>query len=304
MSYTVEIEDFSAEMLPRATAIMATHFPPGDRLLTEAYHDWLCLQNPFGTAKVVIVRHGDDWAGFMALVPVRLARGSESLRACFVVNVLVDPAHQGQSLFGRMIAVAVEWARAEGVVLMGHPNAAANPFWQRKRMHFQEELQPAVALPKFWTGGLRARKAKSRADLAKAGEALAAVVAQSPCWKVAATPEFLAWRFLDHPDNRYVIQIVFESGNPVGVQVSKRMKPGVHLLIDQFVPSALSSIANCLLPAFTVQFLPGELLAGRKGRGLQALRFWKKRVPVFATNFGERIAADDAAEPLLSASDF
>lgn len=302
MTYTVEIEDFTEGMLCRVSALMGTHFPAGDRLLTQGYHDWLCLRNPFGVAKGVIVRQGDHWAGFMALVPVVMRRASETRNACFVVNVLVDPSHQGQNLFGRMIAVAAEWAKAENVVLMGHPNAAANPFWRRKRMHFHEELRPAVAIPGLAFGRLKVRSLSSRTELVSLRGALEAVTAESARFKIAATPDFIAWRFLDHPDNTYVLQQLALDGEPIGMQISKRLKPGVNLLIDQFLPENQIKAANRRLPPATLHFVPGELVAEAK-RGLLSLP-WKKRMPMFATSFSAPIVQTDAAELFLSASDF
>ena len=96
MSYEVVIEDYSDGHLGNLFDLFRTYFQPDDRLLTEAYSRWLYADNPFGLARMVKVTEGGRWAGFMAMIPVELARKGVSLRAYYVVNVLRLPEASGK----------------------------------------------------------------------------------------------------------------------------------------------------------------------------------------------------------------
>jgi len=302
MEYRTNIENITPNMLPKILTLFQTSFPKGSKLLTKSYHDWLYLQNPFGPAKAVYVCTNGEWAGFMALVPVQLARKGETMNAYFAVNVLVDPSYRGRNLFARMITAASEFAKNENAALLGHPNAAAFLFWKRKKMHFQQELRPTLAIPGPSRWSLTSRTAASSETLREGIASFEQIVGESSRWKIAATPEYLEWRFIKHPSNSYSVQILEHKGIAVGVQVTKRIKPGLHMFIDHFVDASFKNAALAKLPVFTVSFVPDDLVT-EIGRRLLRLP-WKKRLPIFFTNFEHPVLAHSTSEIALSASDF
>lgn len=301
MDYLVKVEAFEEGMTPNLMRLFQTYFDDGSNLLNPNYIKWLYQQNPFGRAKVVYICQDDQWVGFMALIPVILRKNSDDLSAYFVVNVLVDPSHQGRNLFARMITAACEFAKNEKSALLGHPNAAAHKFWQRKKMHFHEELRPALVMPGLSRWAITSQKVNSSDIIDGASHFLRKIGNENRHWKVLLTPEYLQWRFLEHPSNCYTVQVLSKNERVIGVQITKRLRTGANLLIDQFVEARFKDQALARLPIFTVCFVP-DAIVSEMTSALFRLPI-KKRIPFFLTNFSEKILSEDASEMLLTASD-
>lgn len=301
MTLHVVIEPFKDDDLEPLRVLFASYFSPGDRLLKPPYARWLYDQNPFGKSLMVKVLENERWVGFMAMVPVTLTKEGEELSAFYVVNVLVHPEFHGKHLFGRMIKAAMFRVEQEQAALLGHPNDLALKSWQRARMHFQEALRPSLAIPRPWDLTTRAQTIDSCAQLESLRGTLKSVLRASPHWRVAASPEYLSWRFLKHPTNRYQLNSVLTNRQAIGLQVSKRIKPGVSLLIDQFLPDTGVTAATGKLPVCTVCFLPDSSTHADVGKIVVPL---KKRIPFFMTR--PTAPVDKASTTLigLSPSDF
>ncbi|MES2785431.1 MAG: hypothetical protein V4684_08205 [Pseudomonadota bacterium] len=302
MSAEVSIDAYSDAHIAPMFELFASHFSPDDRLLTTAYTNWLYVLNPFGRALMVKVTDGDRWIGFMAMVPAELKSRFGRRRAYYAVNALVHPKHQGKNIFGRMIAAARDRTVAEDAALLGHPNQIAVKTWQRARAHFHEALRPSLALPAFGRRGLCATEVNSIEDLKRAGAFLDEITAQSESWRLAVTAEYLDWRYLRHPSSNYRIQLLDLGGAPMGVQMTKRVRPGLHLLIDQFVQADQVLAATRQLPWLTLCFLPESVTLECAG-AVWPLP-WKKRIPFFLTYGVEASDAKSFARMGLSASDF
>lgn len=302
MSLEVSVEDYADDHLGPLFELFGTYFKPDDRLLTAAYTRWLYQANPFGLARMVRVSEGSRWVGFMAMLPVELTRRGEPLRAFYVVNVLVNPAFHGKFLFGRMITAAQRLVEKEDAALLGHPNDMALKSWQRARMHFHEPLRPSVAWPWPSARGMSARTVVSAGQLQASADTLADVASLSSSWRVAATPAYLDWRFLRHPSNTYHVQALTDHGSPAGVQVTKRVRPGVRLLVDQWVVAEHAKRATSLLPPLTLCFWPDSFTHDMSG-AVWALP-WKKRLPIFFTRPLSPEVSTSVARLGLSASDF
>lgn len=302
MTADVVIESFNNDDLEPLRQLFASYFPPGDRLLTPEYSRWLYGDNPFGRALMVKVLEGARWVGFMAMIPVTLNKGGEDLSAYYVVNVLVHPDFHGKHLFGRMIKAAMVRVAQEKAALLGHPNDMALKSWQRARMQFHEPLRPSIAWPRLWPKAVRAREVTTPSDLSSSAAALVDITTQSDQWRVAATPDYLVWRYLRHPSNSYVVQVLSAKGQAVGVQVTKAVKPGLRLLVDQFVHAKDAKDATALLPPLTICFWPESLTAAMSG-AVGPLP-WKKRVPFFLTRPQQQESSSNLARIGLSASDF
>ena len=302
MTLHVSIDDYAEEQFGPLVKLFASYFPPGDRLLTHDYTRWLYAANPFGAARMVRVSEGSRWVAFMAMIPVMLVCASGSQKAYYVVNVLVHPDFHGKGLFGRMIDAAMVSIEAEGAALMGHPNDMALKSWQRAGMHFHDLLRPSLALPKPWLWGYRVRQAQSTSDLEPLRARLDDLVHAAAFWRVCASPEYLAWRYLQHPTNAYKVQIIERDQTPIGVQVSKRLKPAVNLLVDQFVEPGDVLAATARLPALTLCLVP-DAVTGVAADGRWTLPL-KKRVPFFLTRPTKRIVSPETTRLGLSPSDF
>ena len=201
-----------------------------------------------------------------------------------------------------MITAAKALVTAEGAALMGHPNDMALKSWQRARMHFQEPLRPSLALPVPWGSGVSASTVKELGQLDASSSMLADIASQSQGWCVAAKPEYLDWRYLRHPSNKYDVQLLAARGSPVGVQITKRVQLGARLLVDQFVQAQQTRAAIGLLPPLTICFWPESLT--RENVGAVLLLPWKKRIPFFLTRSPDPEESATVARLGLSASDF
>jgi hypothetical protein len=302
MTFVVGIDEFKEEHFDPIFSLFSSYFPTGDRLLTRDYTLWLYANNPFGKAKTVVVCEGERWVGFMAMIPVSLTKAGETLLGYYVVNVLVHPEFHGKHLFGRMIKAAMASVESEGAALLGHPNDLALKSWQRARMHFHEPLRPSIAIPNRWINSCSSRLIESGEQLASVRSQLLQLQKESCAWRVAACPEYLAWRYLKHPAIDYKVQIVEKRGIPIGAQISKPVKLGMHLLLDQFVPEDDKGVAASTLPIFTICFLP-DSVSCRPHSGIQVVPL-KKRIPFFMTRANQPVDSADAACIGLSPSDF
>ena len=302
MSLEVSIEEYAVHQHGPLFELFSSYFQPDDRLLAATYTRWLYAENPFGPARMVRVTEGERWVGFMAMIPVELARYGKRLRTYYVVNVLVHPQFHGKHLFGRMITAAKALVTAEGTALMGHPNDMALKSWQRAHMHFHELLRPSLALPVLWGRGVSANTVKEVGQLEASASVLAEIASQSQSWCVAATVKYLDWRYLRHPSNTYVVQVLAARGVPAGVQITKRVRPGVRLLVDQFIQPQQTRAAISLLPPLTLCFWPESLTREHAGAVLSLP--WKKRIPFFLTCSPDPEESASVARLGLSASDF
>lgn len=302
MAIEVVIEVFSESDLPALQLLFSSYFTAEDKLLNYGYNKWLYGENPFGKALMVRVLEDTKWIGFMALIPVRLVKSNNFLSAYYVVNVLVHPDYQGRNLFGRMIKAAMNYVEGEDSILIGHPNALAIKTWQRANMHFHEPLRPSFALSIPFSLNADVWEITSQSALEPFQESLNEVMSRSRLWKVAATSEYLNWRFLCHPTCKYRLQGIGQDGEKFGVQISKGLKLGMSMLIDQFVYEDSIKFCSGRLPFGTICFSPSSATSlGKFGKWAIPL---KKRVPFFMTRPSDPFESDAVRLMGLSASDF
>ena len=302
MSIEVSINNFDMSQFDHLAALFGSYFEPNDKLLTRDYTEWLYARNPFGPAKMVKAVQGDRWIGIMAMIPVQLVRHDARLVAYYVVNVLVHPQYQGKHIFGRLITAAKELVKVENAVLMGHPNDMALKQWQRSRMNFHEALKPSLVVPKLFSKGANARDVQDAKQLDSVLPALQAQAQQADRWNIAVTHEYINWRYLERPANTYRLQLIEVDGVPAGFVVSKKVRIGISLLVDQFMLDQHVSDGLSRLPWFTVSFKP-ESSTRELSKSLWLLPF-KKQIPFFFTHYQQSFSIRDVMNLGLSASDF
>ncbi len=299
MEYQIKIAPYSESILAPLLKLYSTHFENDSRLLSSKYLEWLYLKNPFGIAKIVNISVGGVLAGSMALIPVNLRRKTEKMRAYYVVNVLVDPAMRGKNLFSRMITASVELAHTENVSLIGHPNRAAYPFWKRKKMHFFGSLRPCLLLR---TPSWSVKTIKTLPDEIQAkGEFFKSIPNAFDTWKVDANSAYVDWRYIGHPFTKYEIWSLEFNDGEIAIQFFKKIKPGIQLLIDQYVSPKNCHLALRSVKKLTVGFFPPYFEA--KKISFIPLPI-KKRIPLFLTRYSETVPEESLGNFGLSASDF
>ena len=302
MNIEISIEDFNSNEFDQLASLFGSHFRPDDKLLTKSYTEWLYARNPYGLARLVKAVAGNRWVGLIALIPVRLLRRDAELAAYYAVNVLVHPRYAGHCIFSRMITAAKDLVRAENAALMGHPNKLSLPFWSRSRMHFHETLKPTLVIPRFFAGGVRARDVRDVSQVMPVLQALQVQARQGERWSIAVTPEYIKWRYFGHTAYTYRLQLIEVDGASAGFVISRKVRPGVNLLVDQFMLDRhVTDGLNCL-PWFTVSMKP-EPSRRELAKSLWSLPI-KKQFPFFFTCYQQPFSSQDVMNLGLSASDF
>ena len=299
MTYEVAISPYETSHVQSIRTLFASYFEEGDRLLTERYSEWLYSESPFGRALIVTVTEAGAWVGFMAMVPVTLVKHGARLPGYYVVNVLVHPSHHGKNLFGRMIDKASERVSQENAALLGHPNDLAIKSWQRCGMHFHEPLVPTIEMPFVRARGVRVSDIQTAAELAPLIPSLQGL---SDRWTVEPSAHLIEWRYLRHPTNSYRVQRIDVDGAPAGIQVSKRYRRGVHLLVEQMVDDRFALAASARLPLVTF----GLRTASASQRMSPSARPIPraKQLPFFCTHHQSRLDSAELGTLGLTASDF
>src|SRR5208282_2791315 len=303
MSINCSTSTFDISQFCSLEDLFSDHFAPHDKVLSKTYSEWLYLNNPFGPAKIVTATEEEDgrWLGFMAMVPVCLARRDEVRTAYFVVNVLVQRKHRGKNIFGMMIEKAMEFVKTERAMLMGHPNSMAYGAWQRAAMHFQPSLKCYFVIPTIVHWNATISEVRKVSGLEQFINALNEQAGKSQEWQVILSVDYLEWRYLRHPTNDYCLRAINVKKNPVGIIASKKMHASLNMLIDQFALNSYMEASLGGAPRFTVAFLPEALTRGCR-------RLWavptRKALPFFCTDYEKPIGGSEVMRLGLSVSDF
>jgi GNAT superfamily N-acetyltransferase len=303
MSINCSTSTFEIGQLTSLFKLFSEHFEPHDKVLSKTYSEWLYLNNPFGPAKIVTATEKEDgpWLGFLAMVPVYLARRDEVRTGYFVVNVLVQRKQRGKNIFGMMIEKAMEYVKTERAILMGHPNSMAYGAWQRAAMRFQPPLKSYFVIPKIiqWTTAVH--RVRQVSGFEPFINVLNEQGRKSPEWQVVLSADYLEWRYLRHPTNDYSLRAINVKKDPVGFIVAKRIHASLNMLIDQFTLNGYMEASLGGAPWFTVAFLPEALTRGCR-------RLWavptRKALSFFCTDYEKPIGGSEVMRLGLSASDF
>jgi GNAT superfamily N-acetyltransferase len=301
LSTEFSISTFDINLFRELTALFSEQFDSGDRLLSAVYSEWLYSRNPFGLAEIVTAEQDGSWLGFMALVPICLARQDEVKIAYFVVNVLVHPKQRGKGIFGFMIDKAIEYVKNKRAILMGHPNSVAYRAWERAAMHFQPPLKSYFVIPKCVQWNTTVHEVGKASELRQFINQFNGQGQKSQEWRVILSEDYLEWRYLQHPKNNYCLRAINVKKGTVGVIVTKKLRSNVNMLIDQFALNGHVDTSFGCAPWLTVAFLPQ---ACRQDSG----RLWgvplAKGFPFFCTDYEKPIGARELTRLGLSASDF
>lgn len=301
----VEITACSAseDHLQRLIALGSTYYPAGHPALTKAFLKWFYLDNPAGTATLIIARQADTWIGLIVLIPVALEWAGRPQKACYAVNVLTHPEHRGKRLFVKMISHARSLLAEQGVWLLGHPNAEARPGWTKQQMQFRDSLQLHFAKFRLPFSSLRESRIDSLSQLEAIPSSFWIGLADRPDVHLKYDPAFIAWRYLDAPHRQYAVSAVERRGDFLGLRVTRRFKAGFDLMVDFIgVTGALRDLVSGVRRP-TMVMHPGQ---GSAAAGV-IRGCWKSPIKrefaFFVSTWDERHGADMTGIT-LAASDF
>jgi Acetyltransferase (GNAT) domain len=281
-----------------------TYYPQGHQALTESYLRWFYIDNPAGPAKLIVASEGDFWIGLIVLIPVMLECAGCPQKACFAVNVLTHPEHRGKNLFVKMIRHTRDLLFHENTWLLGHPNASAVPGWKRQKMQFKEPLSLSLSKLRNPLSGIEESQIRSMADLEALPNSFWTATSDRADVHVKYSPDFINWRYLLPPSNKYVVSVVKRSGIILGLRITRRFKGPVDLMVD-----VLGRVDNFKI-LFRTNWRPTLIM--HSGNGLTAVPMqtgsWKlpsKRMfPFFLTQWTDYPIDLDTSGITLAASDF
>lgn len=286
-----EVLEVDARLLQEMLDFGAVHYPEGDPYRSSSYREWLFFANPHGRARAVVLRHEGGLVGQAALIPVSFhAGGGASRQGYFVVDVLTHPEYRNMKLFSRIIDAAMGFVRADGALLMGHPNKAALRGWQRKSMQFEPSLHPRAMLPLI-AGG---RTLASRDDVLAAWPDLEQRLSTSAVPELVRSRDYIDWRYYQRPDKRYRVALRLDRHGVVAFHATTPWRHGIHLLVDHWTDGR-RALAT---PVPTLAMLPAD-----DNSVANAIRLpLSREVPYFVT---DPVAhRQDFSRVTLAASDF
>jgi len=298
----LETKTFDSTMLPQVLSLFANQFSSYDKLLQPRYLQWLYECNPFGKAETVRAFESHELIGFLAMIPVQLI-ASEEVRAAFhVVNVLVHPRYQGKKVFARMITSTSELAVSNNALLIGYPNAQSVGSWKRAGMQFQEPLVPKLIAPSRKRADFRAADVRDLTQFYDLLQELELKRSDKQYLRVRLSPEFIAWRYVDHPTKKYRIQVIQRKSESAGVLITERFYPGISLTLDHILSDGMGAECLSFLPWLTVVLEPAVLERSGAARTLRLPV--KKEIPVFCTDFAKALPVGMTRKLGASVSDF
>jgi GNAT superfamily N-acetyltransferase len=298
----LENNTFDSAALPEIIALFAEEFPSSDKLLQPSYLKWLYECNPLGKARTVQVFENEVLIGFLAMVPVQLIASEEVREAFHVINVLVHPQHQGKKVFARMIESASELAASRNALLVGYPNSKSIGSWKRAGMQFHESLVPKMIFPSRKRAGFHAADVRDMTQLLEALNELDGKRTEEQRFRVRLFPEFVKWRYVNHPSKRYQIRIIQRKTTAVGLLVTERFYPGINLILDAVLAGDVEAECLSFLPWLSFLLEPAVLEQNSAGRSLQLPL--KKQIPFFCTDFSRSLPIGVARKLGASVSDF
>lgn len=281
-----------------------SYFPQGNPALSAEFLKWSYIDNPAGPATLIIAHEDGVYIGMMALLPIMIERDGQSYKACIAVNALTHPEHRKKNLFLKILKYTCEYASANQIWLLAHPNANAFPAWKRSRMMFREPLQ--LHLAKFGCpfSGKRVRQIKSLDELKALPAAFWDKLSKKSDVHVKYTPEYVAWRFLDAPLMGYVVSAVEKKGELLGLRVTRHFKWMVDLMVDFIAPDdTLGAVMSSVYKPTLILHSGSGGMSNEVKKGAWFVPY-KRTFPFFITTWAAGLESDDMNGITLAASDF
>ncbi len=242
---TVDIRGYQHADRQACLALLRRGHDPG---FSDERFRWLHEEGPGGPSAITVAEDGGQIVGMYSIVRKPLLLGQTELCGGRDVDPVVDPAHRGRGLFSKLLQFSAE--HLEGVdVCFNFANPASAPGflnrgWQRKTVCEDRSRQLGflrVASREFalWmlsamhpvrlhhgeakeitSAELRERLSNCRASLPLHAERL----------QVARNPEYLKWRYLDHPMAKYRYFVI--GRDDWGLCIVRHRSPDRLMVVD------------------------------------------------------------------------
>jgi len=210
---------------------------------------WKFERNPHGQARIYVSDDGGRIAGCYVLNPILLRVGETTIRSAQAVDAAVSPDYRGRGVFTDLAQAAVKDAAEEGIrLIFTFPNEGS--FGGQLRVGFKPHMVlPKAYRPLSWpTRGRRfagltlseLNKFDTRFDVFNRGSDQEV--------RVQRDPEYLQWRYYEHPTQTYETIICERDGEICGycvlaVNVTGKLVSAGYVVDLQVLPEVESAAA-------------------------------------------------------------
>lgn len=265
----------SAEDRRELVALFARAYPDRRGTCTESHWRWKYERNPLGTHSLVATNGAGRIVGHVGGLPQRTWCRGETRTSVQAVDHMVDPeARRGLariSLFARLKRSWVEAYCGRHRAFFGYGFPSAEDFRIGERFVRYAHVRPVWVLV---TRDLDRFPAPAGAVTAATSRTLPDGI--GPLWArvreelvlaVVRDRDYLAWRYLEHPDVRYEFVAALRGGQLAGLAVVRRggLADDVLLIADWLAPQADRDVRFALLC---------EVSAHARRLGLGAVACW------------------------------
>ncbi len=215
----VECKEASLTEFKKLINFYRTYYEDDNKIFKDGYLDWFLLNNPNGKSKIITITLDEVLISCMFLIPVRFKTLDKVKSGYFVADVLTHQDHRDKNLFVKMIRYAVEIVKSESAFIMGHPNRYAIPGWKRTKMKFSSPIRSYLSKPSLIN--------KERKVVIETASQLKEIFNnhEPSCYSIIdPDPDYLSWRFLKHPVNKYKIEAIYSHEQLLAVEISYKFK--------------------------------------------------------------------------------
>lgn len=170
-----------------------------DSYLNPVFFKWK-YNTPAGRGRIAIAEQNGKVIAANSIVPVRISRNNEQAIAWQSCDTVVDPAHRGKGYFFQCLQL-LQYDVMEGNFFTGFPNDASVKGFIRSG--WNKAAEATIFLNPFSL--LTFRSGLKSVELKKENIPVNMATDESGFWKVLLDADYLEWRYVSHPYNKYRI---------------------------------------------------------------------------------------------------
>jgi len=175
--------------------------------MSEGFWKWRFLQNPEAKIMIKLMWDGTVLAGHYAVSPMKIDMDGIVVQSAISMTTMTHPDYAGQGIFSKLAEALYrdEQEKNNLKAVWGFPNNNSHYAFIKNLKWSNLECIPTFYLP---AGKI---KDEGHDDItvisAFNGEHIAAIEAVTKTFriKIVKSVEYLTWRFLNHPENEYVV---------------------------------------------------------------------------------------------------
>jgi len=217
-----------------------------------AFWSWKFERNPHGQAHVYVSDDGGRIAGCYILNPVLLRVGEVTIRGAQAVDAAVSPDYRGRGVFTSLVQTALKDATEQGIrLIFTFPNQGS--FGGQVRVGFKPYMiLPTAYRPLFWPNRRRRFAGLTLGEMTNF-DARFEVLSRGSAHEISVQrdPDYLQWRYAEHPTQTYETLTCERDGEIYGYCVlmvnptRKMVSPGyvVDLQVSRESESAAAFLA-------------------------------------------------------------